>query len=144
MTFTGEKFARYLARCPEALAAALREAATVTEEGVQLPREVFAAALKEHTPERRQDSPARQALHAPTVGELAQNFTAAVSRWIEAGAPVVSEEEYAARALACEGCELWDGRARLGLGKCRHKKCGCTRMKRWLATEKCPLSKWAQ
>lgn len=73
----------------------------------------------------------------PTPVEMAGNFAAAVSRWVAAGAPVVSSEVYAARAAACERCELWDGAARLGLGKCRAPGCGCTSLKRWLATERC-------
>lgn len=78
----------------------------------------------------------------PTVGQMAENFVGAVSQWSKAGFPVVSEEVWRARAAVCEGCEYWDGAARFGLGKCRHKKCGCTRFKRFLATEKCPLGKW--
>jgi len=79
----------------------------------------------------------------PTAAELAANFSSALARWSAAGFPVVSRETYEARAAVCEPCEFWDGAARLGLGKCRHKKCGCTKMKRWLATEKCPLGKWS-
>lgn len=73
----------------------------------------------------------------PTPVEMAANFAAAVGRWVAAGAPVVSAEVYAARATACEACELWDGAARMGLGKCRAPGCGCTTFKRWLATERC-------
>lgn len=76
-------------------------------------------------------------LPEPTPVEMAGNFAVAVSRWVAAGAPVVSAEVYAARAAACGGCELWDGAARLGLGKCRAPGCGCTSLKRWLATERC-------
>jgi hypothetical protein len=79
----------------------------------------------------------------PTATELAANFSSALARWSAAGFPVVSREIYDDRAAICAPCEFWDGAARLGLGKCRHKKCGCTKMKRWLATEKCPLGKWS-
>lgn len=79
----------------------------------------------------------------PTAAELAANFTVAVARWSAAGFPVVSRKIYDARAAICAPCEFWDGSARLDLGKCTHKKCGCTKMKRWLATEKCPLGKWS-
>ena len=78
----------------------------------------------------------------PSPVELAANFATAVTKWVEAGFPVVSAEVFRRRSLACDSCEYWDGAARFGLGKCTHKKCGCTRMKRWLATEKCPLGKW--
>ncbi len=78
----------------------------------------------------------------PSVSELASNFSKAVSTWSAAGFPVVTKATYDARSSICESCDHWDGSARFGLGKCLHKKCGCTRMKRWLATERCPLGKW--
>lgn len=74
----------------------------------------------------------------PSTMELAANFAGAVGRWSSAGFPVVSPEIYAARAEACDGCRFWDGKARLGLGKCGAPGCGCTSLKRWLATERCP------
>lgn len=77
------------------------------------------------------------ALTEPTAAELAVNFASAMARWIEAGVPVVSQAIYDARAAACGSCELWDGAARFGLGKCQAPGCGCTKFKRWLATERC-------
>ncbi|MFZ4696249.1 MAG: hypothetical protein ACOYMV_14110 [Verrucomicrobiia bacterium] len=87
-------------------------------------------------------APLAEALREPTMSELAENFTKSVARWAHAGFPVVSREVYAARTTLCESCEFWDGAARMGLGKCTHRNCGCTKMKRWLSTEKCPLDKW--
>ena len=78
----------------------------------------------------------------PTASELVGNFSSAVAKWAVAGFPVVEQDVFDARSAACESCEFWDGQARLGLGKCTHRKCGCTRMKRWLATERCPIGKW--
>lgn len=78
----------------------------------------------------------------PSVAELAGNFASAMGRWILAGAPVASQIQYYARAAICDSCPHWDGKARAGLGKCGVPGCGCTSMKRWLATEKCPLGKW--
>lgn len=74
----------------------------------------------------------------PSALQLGRNFTAATSRWVAAGLPVVSEPVYQARAAACGACEYWAPKARLGLGKCRAPGCGCTKFKRWLATERCP------
>jgi hypothetical protein len=78
----------------------------------------------------------------PTLAELAANFTGAMDRWATAGFPTVSAETYATRSAACEACEHWDGSARLGLGKCNAPGCGCTKLKRWLSTERCPLQRW--
>lgn len=73
----------------------------------------------------------------PTPLELAQNFSQALAVWSAAGYPLVDRAGYIARAAACEACELWDGAARLGLGTCKAPGCGCTKFKRWLATERC-------
>jgi hypothetical protein len=82
----------------------------------------------------------------PTVIDLATR--AAYAAWRAAAAALhgervlVTEDEYAARSVACESCPHWDGAARAGLGKCNAPNCGCTKLKRWLATETCPLRKW--
>jgi hypothetical protein len=82
----------------------------------------------------------------PTVIDLATR--AAYAAWRAAAAALhgervlVTEDEYAARSVACESCPHWDGAARAGLGKCKAPNCGCTKLKRWLATETCPLRKW--
>lgn len=78
----------------------------------------------------------------PTVAELAENFAAAMERWARAGFRTVSREVYESRAAICDGCGYWQPKARLGLGKCAALGCGCTRFKRWLASERCPMKKW--
>lgn len=80
----------------------------------------------------------------PDAAEMVANFTAAVCRWVAAGLPVVSGEAYKARREACNACHWWNGGAMLGLGKCTHAGCGCTRFKPWLATERCPAGLWPQ
>lgn len=81
-------------------------------------------------------------LEEPSLLELAQNFTSALAKWVKAGAPVVSEEVYRERSAICDACEYWEPEARLGLGKCMAPGCGCTKLKRWLSTEHCPMGKW--
>jgi len=78
----------------------------------------------------------------PTVAELASNFSAALARWASSGFAVVTREQHAERMSACSSCEHWRPRERLGLGVCRAPGCGCTRLKHWLATERCPLGLW--
>jgi hypothetical protein len=91
---------------------------------------------------------AAEPLKEPTLVELANNFRAAMARWAAAGVPLVDQAGYDARAAACGACVHPDGRpmfdtkARFGLGKCRAPGCGCTSLKRWLATETCVLGKW--
>ena len=74
----------------------------------------------------------------PTLAELAVNFTSSVSRWAAGGFPVVAEDEYQHRQTICSACEFWrtDGLfAHCG-------KCGCSRLKAWMGTSKCPINKW--
>jgi hypothetical protein len=79
-----------------------------------------------------------------TVRELATNFGTAISTWASKGFKVVSKEDYDKRAAICNACPLWDATARMGLGRCGSVKCGCTKFKRWLYTEKCPEGKWPE
>lgn len=85
-------------------------------------------------------------LREPTAKELAAGFVGALREWFGAGLPVVSQAEYQARASTCEACldaegkPVWEVTAYGGIGKCR--ACGCTSLKRWLATSRCPLKKW--
>lgn len=76
----------------------------------------------------------------PTTTELIGNFTAASVRWVLSGFALVNQQTLEARVKACDECEYWDGQARLGLGKCR--LCGCTKVKHWWASERCPKNKW--
>lgn len=106
---------------------------------VQVSETEFAAHQKTPLPIHVEGPPASD---EPTVADLATNFAGATLRWLAEGAPVVSEASYTLRAAACSGCEMWDENARFGLGRCNAPGCGCTKLKRWLATEKCPLGKW--
>lgn len=78
---------------------------------------------------------------APTPADLMSR--AAYAAWRAAAALIqgervlVTEDEYAGRSAACEACTYWDGLSRGGLGTCRAPGCGCTALKRWLATERC-------
>ena len=73
---------------------------------------------------------------APTLIELATNFTNAMANWADAGFRVVEKVEYERRHTVCFACEFWVPDAMLGIGKC--KKCGCSKFKLWLVTSKCP------
>lgn len=54
----------------------------------------------------------------------------------------VKKEEWNRRSSICNACGLWKPSGNLGLGECTHGNCGCTKLKRGLATESCPLNKW--
>jgi hypothetical protein len=72
----------------------------------------------------------------------ARNLLLALGKWAKAGFPVASQETLKHRARACRACPHWSDEARGGLGKCHHHACGCTRLKWWLQTEKCPDGRW--
>jgi len=72
----------------------------------------------------------------PTGAALAANFNKAMLGWAKAGFKVVKREVYEHRQAICSACEFWRPDARLGTGMCI--KCGCSGVKLWLATSKCP------
>ena len=69
--------------------------------------------------------------------DLLTNFREAVAAWAQAGYPVSDEGTINRRLQICQSCEEW--KAGLIAG-CR--KCGCSGLKLWLATSKCPLKNW--
>ena len=92
--------------------------------------------------DKRDGLESKQEPEEPTIFDLASNFIFATKKWVEAGFPVVNDDIYNNRFSICKMCDFWDDDCRSGLGKC--KKCGCTKFKRWLATEHCPEGKWAK
>jgi hypothetical protein len=72
--------------------------------------------------------------------DMAGNFTSAMKDFAKSGFLRVTEEQHAQRMEICNGCEFWQGDARMGMGKCL--KCGCTGAKQWIATSVCPINKW--
>lgn len=88
------------------------------------------------------NKPVQEIQTGPTVLQMAANVAKAASDWVSGGMEMANDETQTKRKNICAGCELWDANARLGLGKCTHEKCGCTKMKVWLATSVCPLGRW--
>lgn len=76
----------------------------------------------------------------PTPVEMARQFARAAVNWVNSGFSVVISEDYQARLDTCKACDRWNGEAIFGLGRCG--KCGCTGLKLYAASEKCPLGKW--
>ena len=78
----------------------------------------------------------------PTVTQMTKNFAKATVKWAESGFGVVTKKRFKERLEICRGCSFWDEKARLGMGKCNHEDCGCSKGKLWLKSEKCPIEKW--
>lgn len=113
----------------------IRERAT----GRIIAEHAFAAAPAQPPPTPPLPTPR---LEPPTLAEMAENFAGALVRWAAAGFALVPEEVYRARLAICRSCYYWDEHARLGYGKCQHPKCGCSKGKQWLKSERCPDQKW--
>jgi hypothetical protein len=80
----------------------------------------------------------------PKLSDSIDNLFQAIGRWSKSGFAVASSETIEKRKEACEACPYWDSSARLGLGICKHAKCGCTKLKWWLQTETCPDNRWPE
>jgi len=82
----------------------------------------------------------------PSVVERMKHAAGAGTRVVHALANgeeiVVEADEVERRRQICEVCEWWKAEAYLGAGGCAHADCGCTGLKAWLATERCPVGKW--
>lgn len=78
----------------------------------------------------------------PSLGDMTKNLFRSLSTWAMQGFPIANEKQIEKRRNACLNCVYWDRKARNGFGKCNHSKCGCTQVKWWLASEKCPDGKW--
>jgi len=79
---------------------------------------------------------------SPTIIQMGQNLTKSTVNWVKSGLPLVTKEIYKQRLKICKNCQYWLPNARLGMGKCNHSKCGCTKIKLKLATESCPIKLW--
>ena len=76
----------------------------------------------------------------PSGIEIAKNFGASILAWAVSGFPIVDRATFDQRLATCAACSFWKPRVRFTLGKC--EKCGCTKLKHWLATERCPDKRW--
>lgn len=76
-----------------------------------------------------------------TPFELAKSLGSALINWAKAGFRVVSDETFNQRHAICTGCDYWMGDG-ASIGLCKCGKCGCSGLKLFLPTEKCPIRKW--
>lgn len=76
----------------------------------------------------------------PSLFQMAKNFGTAMLDSAKTGFKKVTPEQHAERMAICNTCQFWDGKARMGMGKCA--KCGCTGAKQWLSSSSCPINLW--
>jgi hypothetical protein len=70
----------------------------------------------------------------PSFPAMLANFAGATARWVAAGFPLTTEDQFKERLAICQGCEFWTGT------NCR--RCGCRKLKLHWRTEACPIRKW--
>jgi hypothetical protein len=78
----------------------------------------------------------------PSLLIKARRLGLALVKWARVGfsiAPVLQRRQ---RRAICHACPAYDRTGHAGLGACRDPRCGCTSLKRWLPTERCPQNKW--
>jgi len=75
--------------------------------------------------------------------QMGVSFCRGMLLWARDGFRLATSPVYKERASICAQCHLWQSKARLGLGKCGHTACGCTKAKLKVASQACPLGKWA-
>lgn len=78
---------------------------------------------------------------APSLVNMASNFTKAVIDFTKSGFAVASDEKYAERLDICNACPKLDQAAFGGTGRCL--ACGCSiKAKLKILSSTCPLEKW--
>ncbi len=131
-----ENIAAFATNRPESYLTALLAAGIIENGKLLIEADVCARIHAEHPPGL--SIAVTPEISFPSLPELARNFLSATARWITAGLPVVDRAQFEQRVTVCKTCPEWLGDALIP--RCR--KCGCTALKPWLATEKCPLGKW--
>lgn len=99
------------------------------------------------TPQACVDVPDAPRETGPSWTRLAIQFGASMMGWAKSGFRVVSWEGFKRRYEQCTGdgvsvprCVHFNRFAGTGVTRCG--KCGCTSLKLFLASEKCPIGKW--
>lgn len=99
------------------------------------------------TPQACDDLPEAPSESSPNWMSLAVQFGTSLGRWVLAGLPLVSWDVFKTRHVKCTGdetnerCPHFTKFSKLGFTKCG--KCGCSSVKLYLATERCPIGRWS-
>lgn len=110
-----------------------------------IPREIGQEVLRALDEEIQEDMhkrglpvyPLVKTTEKPSVSQMARNFAYAATGWALSGFKHVSQEVYEFRLERCEGCHFWQGQSAFGYGRCG--KCGCSGLKLFMASTRCPL-----
>lgn len=81
----------------------------------------------------------------PNIITMAGTLGKSVANWATADDfSIISDELLKHRKEICEKCSYWDKNAYLGAGRCNI--CGCSGLKLYIPSSKCPLNppKWTE
>jgi hypothetical protein len=81
-------------------------------------------------------------LHPVTPIQQVQNLVREAPAIIKSGFKQVPDDVYEQRMSICRTCYFWHEGGNLGLGKCEHPKCGCSKGKMKLSVSECPVGNW--
>ena len=76
----------------------------------------------------------------PTPMQKARNFAQAAAQWVSSGFKHVTQVQFESRKAICESCPYWVNEMTFGYGGC--KACGCSGLKLFLPSQRCPKGKW--
>jgi len=76
----------------------------------------------------------------PTLAQRLKTFSQAAVDWAANGFKNVPHDVFEARKSICLQCHYWKGEMAFGYGGCG--KCGCSGLKLFLPTQKCPDGRW--
>lgn len=74
----------------------------------------------------------------PSLAARIAQFGHSMKQWMADGVPVVSQEEFDRRLVSCHTCQYWGGSSAFGYAACG--KCGCSGLKLFLSTSRCPAT----
>jgi len=119
----------------------------MTPEEARLAKEELAAKKKEYYEglekmKREEDLKRLNPPEQNTILRPVKNFTKSMATWVGGGFKRVQQHVYEKRIAICRGCQFWEEKGNLGMGKCL--KCGCGRGKHWLPHEQCPIGLWGK
>lgn len=78
----------------------------------------------------------------PTIIQRVVNFTEAIPDIVKSKVQFAPNDVYEERLRLCHTCYFWKEDGNMGMGMCRHPKCGCSKGKLKLSVSKCPIEVW--
>jgi hypothetical protein len=76
----------------------------------------------------------------PSAISQAKHLIKSLKEWAASGLKVCNPKEVIQRSAICKGCKFFKDGQSVYFPRCT--KCGCTNLKNYIKTTKCPIGKW--